>query len=90
MQDPGGPQIQDDEICYLCDTQTPSDESPFPRVASCSLWGTLCRAAAGRRGRRARPTGPRVRDTFRFPFRGSQRSPVAAFRRLPAGSAPQI
>lgn len=46
MQDPGGPQIQDDEICYLCDTQTPSDESPFPRVASCSL----CRA--GRRGRR--------------------------------------
>ena len=84
MQDPGGPQIQDDEICYLCDTQTPSDESPFPRVASCSL----CRA--GRRGRRARPTGPRVRDTFRFPFRGSQRSPVAAFRRLPAGSAPQI
>ena len=85
MQDPGGPQIQDDEICYLCDTQTPSDESPFPRVASCSL----CRAGRGR-GRRGRPTGPRVRDTFRFPFRGSQRSPVAAFRRLPAGSAPQI
>ena len=84
MQDPGGPQIQDDEICYLCDTQTPSDESPFPRVASCSL----CRA--GRRGGGAADRGPRVRDTFRFPFRGSQRSPVAAFRRLPAGSAPQI
>ena len=88
MQDPGGPQIQDDEICYLCDTQTPSDESPFPRVASCSL----CRYVPCRAARAAgRPTGrPRVRDTFRFPFRGSQRSPVAAFRRLPAGSAPQI
>ena len=55
MQDPGGPQIQDDEICYLCDTQTPSDESPFPRVASCSL----CRA--GRRGvdRTFRTASPR-------------------------------
>ena len=61
MQDPGGPQIQDDEICYLCDTQTPSDESPFPRVASCSL----CRA--GRRGVDDKLTGPRVRAT-RFVF----------------------
>ena len=84
MQDPGGPQIQDDDICYLCDTQTPSDESPFPRVASCSLVPCRGAAAATVLGR----TGPP--DTFRFPFRGSQRSPVAAFRRLPAGSAPQI
>ena len=55
MQDPGGPQIQDDDICYLCDTQTPSDESPFPRVASCSLVPCRGAAAATVLGR----TGPR-------------------------------
>lgn len=67
MQDPGGPQIQDDDICYLCDTQTPSDESPFPRVASCSL----CRAGARGGDRFRRPDRP-TRFVFLFGVRNAR------------------